>query len=122
MEMQGHRAVAERRKEGDKPYCPTAPRLAGFQTRQPLAASRPLLHEISKSVACDQAVHAQRHQRVTLPTGCTHLSMLQFAEADIVVVEKFSDMDNLTNERLAASSADDTPNTLRNHLVLNSCQ
>ena len=50
------------------------------------------------------------HQRWCFP-GCTHLSMLQFAEADIVVVEKFSDMDNLTNERLAAASADGTPNT-----------
>lgn len=121
MEMQGHRAVAERRKEGDKPYCPTAPRLAGFRTRSHLQLPDPCCMRSPKVLPVIKQ-YMPNAPAVTLPTGCTHLSMLQFAEADIVAVEKFSDMDNLTNERLAASSADDTPNTLRNHLVLNSCQ
>lgn len=89
--------MAERRRQKQAPYAPTAPRLAGFGAG---GAELPTWSK-NTNVLPHFRMYLPRARNLELPRGCTLLSFLQVAAADIIVVDQLTDMDTQSSDHVA---------------------
>lgn len=97
--LAGHDATALRRKSGQSPYVTTEAKTGGFIKAQAVPADQ-ADHLPTHLQACHSTrfvplfklVHKQS-PAVSIPAGCSVLAPSASNEADLFVVEEFSDMD-----------------------------
>ena len=119
-EVPGHAEAALERSAGRSPYIPTAPLLGGLQAPEQQPETK-----ISVMVGNRRPVkmlpiylrYTAAGQLNPLP-GFVISSWNAYAEADIIVVEKLSDVDSTRNEHLAALLACNFILLIYNHLFL----
>ena len=88
----GHAAVAERRRLKQAPCQPTDARTGGFQPELP---EMPLLKKTAAVLPLYQTYLPRKPPppKLRLPPGCTVLSFLQCAAANVFILDKLSDVD-----------------------------
>ena len=101
--------MAKRRAEGHPPYNPSAPKTGGFRVQGPQAQGTDYCTTVLQRLSCHRHIRVLPMYRRYSQTpalqetnGFDVLNLWSYAEADIVVVERMSDIDLLRNEHLVS--------------------
>ena len=94
----GHAAVSQRRKEGNQPYLPTEPKSGGFAPPVEKQLPDHLLKGHKTKLALIYRLLSKEPPSFACPMGCEIVSPMAFGQADVLVVEDFSDVDLKVDE------------------------
>lgn len=93
MQPLGHAAVSRRRQEGNQPYLPTEAKSGGFAPPTEKLLPDHLLQGHRTKLSLIYRLLSKEPSSFACPVGCEIVSTMAFGQADVLVVEDFSDID-----------------------------